>query len=354
MPMPREDEFSAGSGRGPVRWGILGPGTIAANFAEGLKAVPDAVLSAIASRDPARRDAFGARFGVDPARRFDSYDALCADDGIDVVYVATPHPFHLEHGLQVLRAGKALVVEKPAGVTADEVAQLVAAARDADVFFMEAFKCRCHPQMRRLAGLLRDGAVGRVRQITASYGFSVPFYPVSRLFDPALGGGGILDVGCYTIAAARLCAGAAQGRDFAEPLALSARAEFAETGVDSWSQAELDFGDGLHATVACAIARKLDNTLTVTGDQGRIVLNTPWTPGRNAGPSDAAITIEAEGAPRTEWFRDPRQLFALEAEVATRAILDDRRAAPWPAMTPADSLGNAAAIDLWRAAIRPE
>jgi predicted dehydrogenase/aryl-alcohol dehydrogenase-like predicted oxidoreductase len=331
-----------------TRWGIIGPGRIANNFADGLAQATSGRLLAIASRDATRRDEFGTRHGVAPDKRYASYDALVADPEIDAVYIATPHPFHAELALLAIRAGKAVVVEKPLGLNLAEVTALVEAAQQEQVFLMEAYMYRCHPQIARLCELIREGAIGEVRHIRATFGFRAGFDPTSRLFDRSLAGGGILDVGGYPVSAVRLIAGAAQGQPFAEPTTFKGAGLLGQSGVDEVAHGLLVFPGNITAEIATAITRNMENTLTIEGTEGAITLPNPWMPGRDAGPSDAPIRVTRKGETTEEWLRDPRHLFAHEAELASRAIADGAKEAPWPAMTPADSLGNAAVLDKWR------
>ncbi len=332
-----------------VRWGILGPGTIAANFAAGLAEVPEGQLVAVGGRNFGRLTRFGDRWGVPAPARHDSYEALVADPNVDAVYVATPHSFHLPHGLLVLRAGKALLVEKPAGLNQTEVTTLIAEARASGSFFMEAYKCRCHPQMRIMTDLIRAGRIGTVHRIEASYGFIARADPSSRLFDPKVGGGAILDIGGYTLAAVRLAAGAARGLPFAEPLHLKGQRVIGPTGVDESATAQLDFGGGLVAEICCSITQTLPNQLLVKGSKGEILLPDPWTPGRNGGPSDTRIEVSGHNTFKTIHYRDPRHLFAYEIAMACHAVRKGHSAPAFPAMGGEDSIGNARASDLWLA-----
>lgn len=331
-----------------LRWGIIGPGSIANNFAAGLAQSDSGRLLAIASRDAARRADFGDRHGVEEAKRYDSYEALVADPEVDAVHIATPHPFHAEQALLAIRAGKAVTVEKPMGLNLAEVTALVEAARQERVFLMEAYMYRCHPQIARMAELLQGGAVGTIRHIRATFGFAARFDPASRLFARELAGGGILDVGGYPVSAVRLIAGIAQGRPFAEPVTVKGAGLLASTGVDEVAHGLLTFAGGITAEIACAVTRPMENAVVVEGTEGTLTLPNPWIPGRDAGPSDAPISLTRRGETTEEWIRDPRHLFAHEAELASRAILGGRTEAPWPAMSPEDSLGNAAVLDKWR------
>jgi len=334
-----------------LRWGIIGPGAIAHNFADGLRECRSGVLAAIASRDNERLHRFGAQFGIAEANRFDSYAALAGSSTIDALYIATPHPFHAELAMMAMRAGKHVVCEKPAGLVAGEVIAMTEVAAQSKVFFMEGLMYRCHPQVARLVELVAEGAIGEVRHVAARFGFAAAFDPASRLFDKALAGGAILDVGGYPVSLARLVAGAASGRRFADPIAVEGVGTIGRSGVDETAFALLKFDCGITAECAAAIIWDMEYRAVVTGARGTIVLPNPWVPGRNAGPSDATIEITVDGRTRLERLEHPQQLFAFEAETASRAILDGALEAPAPAMSWADSIGNARTLDRWRHAV---
>jgi predicted dehydrogenase len=139
-----------------TNWGIIGPGAIAHNFANGLKEAKSGKLVAIASRDAKRRKEFGDEYDIADGMRFDSYEALAASPDIHAVYISTPHPWHAELSIMAMRHGKAVVCEKPAGMNAGEVTAVTEVAAQAGVFFMEAFMYRCHPQIARLVGIIRN------------------------------------------------------------------------------------------------------------------------------------------------------------------------------------------------------
>lgn len=330
-------------------WGIIGPGAIAQNFADGLAEAPSGRLVAIASRDETRRAAFGARNGVDPAHRHAAYADLVADPAVDAVYISTPHPFRAEHALLALRAGKPVLVEKPAGLTAAQVSAVSELAAQSGLMFAEAYMYRCHPQIARLLEILQSGEIGTIRHIRTQFGFAAGFNPASRLYDRSLGGGGIMDVGGYPVSLARLVAGAAVGKAFADPVGVKGSGLIGQSGVDEVAYGLLSFEGGFTAEVACAIARRMDNRAVIEGDNGRIELADPWVPGRNAGPSDTTITVTVGSQTRVEELRHPQHLFAFEAELISRAVAEGATTAPFPALSPADSLGNAVVLDRWRA-----
>ena len=332
-----------------VKWGIIGPGAIAHNFADGLAQAPSGELLAIASRDAGRRKDFGDAYAIADTKRYADYPGILADPDIDAIYISTPHPWHAELSIMALRAGKAVLCEKPGGLNAAEVIAVTEVAADTGRFYMEAFMYRCHPQIARVLAIIGAGEIGQITHIKTHFGFNAPFSPAHRLYDPALGGGGILDVGGYPVSLARLIAGAGIGQPFDNPVTIKGSGLLAPTGVDAVAYGLLGFASGITAEIAVAVARTMDNRAIIEGTKGQIVMDDPWVPGRNAGPSDATLHITADGQTRTEVLRHAEMLFAFEAETVSRAIAAGLREAPHPAVSHADSIGNNDVLDKWRA-----
>jgi predicted dehydrogenase len=190
LPDPRI--FSGGPSLG---WGILGPGGIAARFATALLECTPQRLVAVASRSDARAKSFAEKF--DGPRAYGSYDELVVDPGVDAVYVATPHHEHARLALMAIAAGKHVLVEKPFTMSADEARAVVSGAQSMGVLAMEAMWTRYLPGFDVLRQLLESGEVGQVAHVSADFGFMLPFDRHSRIYDPALGGGALLDAGIY-------------------------------------------------------------------------------------------------------------------------------------------------------------
>ncbi len=331
-----------------IRWGIIGPGSIANNFADGLAQSQTGKLVAIASRDAARRKAFGDKYAVADTHRHAGYAAILADDQVDAIYVATPHPWHAELSIAALRAGKHVLCEKPAGMNAAEVTAVTEVAAQCGRLFMEAFMYRLHPQIARVLQIIASGEIGVPQHIRTAFGFNAPYREGSRLYELALGGGGILDVGGYPVSLARLIAGTVINAPFDNPVSVKGTGTLAETGVDATAFGLLTFASGFTAEIAVAVARNMDSRAVISGPLGQITIDDPWVPGRNVGPSDATIHITVGGETRSETLRDPRMLFAFEAEHVSRAIADGLLQAPYPAPSHADSIGNNETLDKWR------
>jgi predicted dehydrogenase len=319
-----------------LRWGILGTGMIAGKFAEELPFSETGRLVAVGSRTIGGAQAFANRFGG--VRAHGDYASLLADPEVDAVYISTPHPFHAQWACAAARAGKHILCEKPLAMSVGEVQAVVDEARRAGVFLMEAFMYKCHPRTARIAELVREGAVGKVRLIEAVFSFAAAFDPESRLFNKALGGGGILDVGCYTMSVARMVAGAASGKLFENPSRVLGATVPAPTGVDSLAAATLEFPGGVLGQVFCGVGLLREHDLQIVGEEGRIRVPHFWNPpGQIEVYRGDELTIESASGSVHK--------YALEADAVAQALPGFES----PHMSWEDSLGNAAALDAWRA-----
>ncbi|MEE1818400.1 Gfo/Idh/MocA family oxidoreductase [Streptomyces sp. SP18ES09] len=247
---------------GTVRWGILATGGTAERFAADLRTLDGAEVVAVASRAEATAKAFADRCGI--PRAYGDWAGLLADGDVDVVYVATPHHAHRAAAGLALEAGKAVLCEKALTLNAAEAAELVALARGRGLFLMEAMWMYCNPLIRRIAELVRDGAVGEVRTVQADFGLAGPFDPGHRLRDPAVGGGALLDLGVYPVSFAHLLLG--------EPSAVHAHARLSPEGVDLNTGMLLGWDSGASALLSCSLEADTPLTASVTGTTGRIDL----------------------------------------------------------------------------------
>lgn len=329
-------------------WAVLGAGRIARVFSSALPGSRTGRLVAVASRSQASADKFGDEFNLDPSARHATYEALLNDDRVDAVYIATPHPMHAEWTIKCLEAGKHVLCEKPMTLNAHDVTALVQTAREQQRLLMEAFMYRCHPQTAKLVELIRSGAIGEVRSIEAAFCFNTgKVHPESRLYDPMLGGGGILDVGCYPMSLARLVAGAAAGKPFLDPVEVKATGVLCETGVDVVAAAALKFPSGVVARIATGVLVGESNTATVYGSEGSITVHTPWIPLKDGGT--VTMTLRRNGKdPEAVEVTTDKPLYAFEIDAAGDAIAAGKLEPEPPAMTWADTLGNIAALDRWR------
>jgi predicted dehydrogenase len=248
------------------RWGILGTGSIAVKFATGLTVVPEAKLLAVGSRSKATADAFADRFGA--PRRHASYEALAEDEDVDAIYVATPHSLHRDNSILCLRAGKAVLCEKPFTINAAQARDVINIAREQGCFLMEAMWTRFIPAMVRVRELLAGGAIGEVQVISADFGFRAPVDPGHRLFDPAMGGGALLDVGVYNLSLASMLLG--------PPTQIASWAHLGKTGVDERAGMVLGYDQGQMAVLHTALRTNTPQEALIMGTEGWIRLHSPW------------------------------------------------------------------------------
>ncbi len=256
----------------PFRWGILGCGNIAKKFATGLQALDDAELVAVGSRTQENADRFADEFGAD--RRHASYEDLASDPDVDAIYVATPHPYHAENSILCLKSKKPVLCEKPFTLNKIQAEEVVALSRAENVFLMEAMWTRFLPLMVRVRELLAEDAIGDVRMVQADFGFRANVNPDGRLFNLALGGGGLLDVGVYAVSFASMLLGS--------PSSIASSAVIGETGVDEQAGITFTYPDGQMAMLSCAVRTRTPHEATIMGTDGYIRLHSSFWNGTKA------------------------------------------------------------------------
>ena len=248
------------------RWGILGTGSIARQFVRGLNSVPEAEVLAVGSRSEASAAKFADKRNI--PRRHASYQALASDPDVDVVYIATPHPFHAENATLCLEAGKAVLCEKPFCVNAAEAERVVGLAREKGLFLMEGMWTRFFPLMEEVRRLISEGSLGEVRMLNVDFGFRAEPDPASRLFAPGLGGGALLDVGVYCVSFASMVLGRPSGS-----VGIS---HLGETGVDEQASIGLEHEGGRLANLSIGIRTTTPQEATIMGTEGYVRIHAPW------------------------------------------------------------------------------
>lgn len=243
-----------------VRWGVVGPGRIASKVVQDFPHVSGAEVVAVASRSAERAKAFAAEYDI--ARAHDSYQAILDDDGVDVLYIATPHPQHRAIALAALRAGKAVLVEKAFTVTPAATREIAATAAEVGRFAMEAMWTRFQPAIVRLCELVGDGAIGTVESVQADLGVRASTDPLDRFYNPVLGGGALFDVGVYPISFAQMVLG--------NPATVHAHGVLDESGVDIEEAVQLGYPDGRSAALLASLRCALPGQARVFGTEGWI------------------------------------------------------------------------------------
>jgi predicted dehydrogenase len=314
-----------------LRWGILGAGSIARQFAAGLRASATGELAAVAARDPERAQAFAAEYG---GRGVQSYESLLQEPDVDVVYIALPHHLHAEWTIWCARAGKAILCEKPFTLSAREAEEALAEVRKAGVFFMEAFMYRCHPQTIAIRRMLSEGRLGAPQMVAAEFGFNASRDWNNFRTDRALGGGALMDVGTYAVSFARMVAGE-------EPVRSEYAARIGEAGYDESGAGCLLFPGGMSAHFGTAIHATLRNDAWIHGSEAHLHVESPWH-------CSGKMAIYRHGEQEPEEVIDlstgGAELYAAEAD----AVAEYFPSGECPHMSLRDTQGNMRALDALR------
>jgi predicted dehydrogenase len=314
-----------------LRWGILATGGIAHSFTDDLKTA-GLTVAAVGSRRPDAAQRFAAEFDI--AHPHGSYESLVADPDVDIVYIATPHPFHVDNALLALEAGKHVLIEKPFALNAAEAAAVRDKAAEKGLLAMEAMWTRYLPHMVRIRELLASGALGEVRTMFADHTQLLSDDPSHRLNALELGGGALLDLGIYPISFTWDLLGA--------PVAVSAQARLSDAGSDTEVATIFRHDGGALSTTISSSRGAGPNIAHVVGTRARIDIEAVWytpttfrltdsageileefhTPAQGRGMQYQALYAEkllAEG-------RTDSDILPIEETVAILATLDEVRA----------------------------
>ena len=250
-----------------IRWGIIGAGRISSVFATALNSMKDTKLAAIASRDLSRAEEFAGRFHIDKA--YGSYEELVRDPEVDVIYIGTPHPEHRENAALCISHGKAVLCEKSFTLNGKDSRYLVNLAKEHKVFLMEAMWTKFLPVTGKVKEWLKEERIGEIKHMKVSFGFYSEFDPSSRLYNPELGGGALLDVGVYPISYVihlleRL------------PNQVLSSAVLGTTGVDEQNVILMRFDNGILADISSAVSAEIGNDAEIIGTKGRIYVPSFW------------------------------------------------------------------------------
>jgi len=246
-----------------IRWGILATGNIAGSLAAALQDVADAELVAVGSRSQASADAFGDEWGV--PNRHPSYEALAADPEVDVIYIATPHPYHYDNMKLCLNAGKHVLCEKPLTLNAQQSAECIALARAKNLFLMEAIWMRCMPALLEVKKWLEEERIGKVRLVQAGFCFLRPFDEQHRPYKRELGGGALLDLGIYPLTLTTMFLGFPQD--------VYGQAHIGSTEVDELNALTLVYEDGVIAQLTSSMGTSRPVEAMISGSEGYIQIH---------------------------------------------------------------------------------
>lgn len=315
-----------------IRWGILGCGKIANKFASDLKLVLDAKLAAVASRDPAKGSEFKNLHQV--PLLFNTYEAMLSSSEVDVVYIATPHGFHFEHTMLCLNHGKPGLCEKAFALNYQQLEAMILLAKSRNIFLMEAFWTKFLPQYEKVVEIINSGEIGELKLIQADFGFCAPEPLAQRLYDPALGGGSLLDIGIYPVFLAQSLLG--------PPTEIRALMTSYSSRVDEQCAIIMKFSNGSLAILSSTFAADTPVEGMISGTKGRIHMRDRF---HNA--ISKLEIVRGKGSPEIiEVFREEGFGYQFEARHVGECLRKGLNESP--VMTHADSLALMQTLDLIR------
>jgi predicted dehydrogenase len=309
-----------------IRWGIVGVGWMADQFANGVNAFTASTVQAVSSRSLEKAQAFAGSHSA--AKAYGSVAELAADPDVDVIHIASPHSDHLANALEAIAAGKNVLVEKPICRNASEARALIDAARAANVFVMEAMWTRYLPHMVEIKRVIADGEIGDVIALQADHGQGFPFDPKSRWWSPDLAGGALLDIGIYPVAFAHDILGV--------PTSITAVGQMTETNVDGHVSMIFTYGAKTQASLQSTMWAQTPTVALISGTRGRIEVDGPFY-------REASFRVINEKGVCEFPYTGVANGYAYEAaEVARRVTAGEKQS---PAMTPEMTLEVMATLD---------
>lgn len=315
-----------------LKWGIIGTGMIANSFARNMKTIDKATLLAVASRSSDKAKEFAGKYDI--PKTYSSYESLLKDAEVDAIYISLPNHLHKEWSIECAEAGKHILCEKPVTVNRGELEKILEVVKKCDVFFMEAFMYRCHPQWAKIKQIIADDVIGEVRAIKSTFSYNMGMNLGNiRMSNPAAGGG-LMDVGCYCVSFSRLIAGE-------EPIKANCVGYIGkESRIDQQTAGILMFPSGAVASFECGTQVNIPTSANIYGSKGSISVENPWF--ATKGTTKVTIRTDKEEVINVE---SDVELYAKEA-LTVAEYLDARQA---PAMSWEDSLGQMRTLDMLRA-----
>ena len=331
-----------------IKWGIIGSGNIADAFAHSVKYCQDSDLVSVFGRNEEAVKQFSSKFTI---KSYTNLDSFFTSDEIDAVYIATPHSSHFTYSLEAIKNNKHILCEKPLTMNYLESMTLLSLAKEAKVFLMEAYMYRTHPQTFNILDHL-DLFKNTQEKIfiESSFGFSAELPKEHRLRNPLLGGGAILDVGCYPLSMVKLIAGNLQGMPFADPESIIATGRLDETGVDLQSEAHLVFSDQIEAKISCAIDEEYSNDLKIKSGNLELIVEQPWHCGQFQDGNSSIKILDSGDLIKEVSYLDTVGLFTREIDHASKCIQEEKFESAL--VSHADTQSNMLWLDKWRQEVK--
>ena len=335
-----------------INWGIIGIGSVAEKFAEAIKEVDNSELIAIGSSKKEKLTKFGDKHKIQNIYRFDSYQKLLECKEIDVVYIATINTTHSALIRDAVRAKKNILCEKPITINHKESKEIFDLLKNTNLFFIEAYPYRFHPQIKILKELIEKGEIGKVKSAEIKFGFATSkllqfFSPKNRLFD-SLGGGAILDTGCYCTSFALLIAKLVdQSSNLSKFKLTNVSGTINRRGVEDFASAKVTFENKFEANLKTSFRKKMKNDIVINGEKGKIIISNPWFPEKKA-----FLEVYNQS---NNYNKEITSRYSSRANVISESaslIEKNIKEGNFPLMTWGESINNMKIIDDWKEILR--
>ncbi len=340
-----------------VRWGIIGLGNIALKFAEGFQYTKNAKLFAISSRSESKLMTFKNKFKIDDNYCFSNYENLLECKDLDIIYIALPHSLHYRWVMKSIEKGKNILVEKPATLNFSQMENIKNNLKNKNIFFSEALMYRYHPQISKVIDLVKNKVIGNLVSMESFFGFDAlgrkKIFGIklnklkkkpnrnNRLYNKELGGGAILDLGCYPVSFSILIASLISKFDFTKIKVLNKKKDIGPTGVDMNSFAELYFENNFKSTVGVSLTQNLGKKTRIIGTKGELILEDTWSP-----TNISSIQINGENKKVIE-IKCYNNIYSYEIDILSQCILENKKEPDLPGMTINETIENMRILDKW-------
>ncbi len=333
-----------------INWGIIGLGNIALKFADGFKSVDNAKLIGISSKSKQKLQKFKEEFHIEENFCFNDYESLLKCKDIDIVYIALPNSLHYEWILKCIKEGKKVLCEKPATVNFSQIKKIKEAILKKKLLFAEALMYRYHPQIIKVMELINENEIGKLISMESYFGSNIltkknffgfrKINEENRIYNKELGGGAILDLGCYPSSFSLLISSLVPNINYNQIEVLNVKKEVGRTGVDLDSYAELNFSNKLNAKIGASFTQNLGKKTKIIGDNGELEIEDTW----HGDPS--LINIKGKNSYQIK-VESRKNIYSYEIEHLSKCIIENKQEANFPGMKLNDTIINMKILEDW-------
>lgn len=337
-----------------INWGILGLGEVAQKFSEGFKETSNAKLLAISSKNDKKLKKFKDQFNIENKYSFNNYEELINCKDLDIVYISLPNSFHHEWSIKSIENNKNVLVEKPATLNLKQAHNINLSLKDKNLFYGEAFMYRYHPQINLLLKIIKNNEIGNLVSMKSSFGVNLltkkKFFffnkkkkinPQNRLFNKELGGGCILDLGCYPISFSLLIGSMITNTVENKFKISDIRKEINETFVDIDAQAKISLENGFFSEISSSFKKNLGENSEIKGEKGKILIKNTWSGSENI------IKINNKNISETIKIENRKNIYSYQIQNVSQSIIDGVFSPQYPGMSLKETLINMELINEW-------